>query len=858
MEIDMSEYLDEFAKETSEHIEIIEDLLVKLDKNKKDMNAINEIFRAAHSLKGMAASMDFKRMETLTHRAEDILYAVREKGLEVNNKILKNLMVAFEYVGELLESIENTGSEDDVEVDKIDKLVLSFDKIIGKTIEEKSVEVTKLELSDEELAFVEKRIENGEKVYQVAVFISSNSPLKSVRVFMVLNNLSNCGEIIKSSPDIKKFKEKEYEYNNSEVCAILSTKQTKDEIDEIVARISEIEFVHTKDIKTKEDLDFSLEFESKEPKVEGKIEEKEYIDICEFASEINYKLDEIELHIVGIGEFADSNTELVEISESFKDIFDLIELSDLENLTKMLNLTKELIELSINSKFNIEIEDVEYVLDSINLLKKACISDTDRKKKILSKKVNEHIKALNLVLKDNKMGSEAGIGEILLEKSNLKRSDIDDLLKKQKEDYPNLKLGELAVKEKKASSKEVLGAIKLQKKIRDEKKHFVKSEEIRIPALKADNLIDMLEELRIVQSQIEQEVMKNYKAESGLVRNLFRAFRITKEIQNLSISFRMVSLHQTFQKIKLSIRDTIKKLDKKIDFKITGERTEIDRMLASRILDPLLHLVKNCVSHGVEDADERKSVGKSEKGNISLTAYTQKGYVYIEIADDGKGINRDIIYKKAEEKKIIDKNKKYTDEDIIDFIFLPGFSTNDVVDKISGRGVGMDVVKTELTKLGGKIMIETEIGKGTKFTLRIPKNMTALNGTVVSIDDAKYIIPTNYIKEIFKLEESKFITIKGEKKMVRLRDSIIPIIPSNVMGIHPKEENIMVVLEVDNKYKAMAVKDIVERRELVVKPLGDEFEDIGFIFGASILGDGKAALILDIERMFLSEEKKVN
>lgn len=363
----------------------------------------------------------------------------------------------------------------------------------------------------------------------------------------------------------------------------------------------------------------------------------------------------------------------------------------------------------------------------------------------------------------------------------------------------------------------------------------------------------MLEELIVVQSQVSQEAATKFNQDSIFFKNLTKMFRITKEIQNLSISFRMITLKSIFQKVKITVRDTIKKMDKKIDLKILGEDTEIDRLVANKILDPLLHLVKNSIAHGIETVQERLAAGKSEKGNLVILAYSVKGHVYIEISDDGRGIDTEKVYKKAKERGLIDEEKNYIKEEIIEFIMLPGFSTSDQVDKISGRGVGMDVVKTEVSKLSGKLTVETTEGKGSKFTIRVPKNMTAMNGTVVKICGQKYIIPTNYIKEIFKVDPEEWIHIQGKRSKVKLRDTIINLIPmENFFDTdeHDVDEKIVVVLEADKVLRALVVTDILERREVVVKSIGDDFSEVKHIFGAAILGDGNASLILDIENLF--------
>jgi len=311
---------------------------------------------------------------------------------------------------------------------------------------------------------------------------------------------------------------------------------------------------------------------------------------------------------------------------------------------------------------------------------------------------------------------------------------------------------------------------------------------IRIPTSKVDNLVDMMGELLIIQSLIEEEVSKYYQSDDSLANKFTRMERITKDIQYLSMSLRMVSLKSTFQKINRIARDAINELQKNIEFVMEGEETEIDRSVAERLLEPLLHMVKNSISHGIEAETERISKGKPARGLVKISAYSKRGNVYIEVADDGKGLSLEKIYQKALEKKIIDPNINYSEDEIVNFIFLPGFSTAEKVDNISGRGVGLDVVRTEISRNGGKVEIDNRPGEGCRFILKIPINLAAMNGTILEIIGNHYIVPTLYIKQILQPDPSQWINVKGNRSMVRVRDNIVPLIPINkIFGIKETE-----------------------------------------------------------------------
>jgi two-component system, chemotaxis family, sensor kinase CheA len=456
----------------------------------------------------------------------------------------------------------------------------------------------------------------------------------------------------------------------------------------------------------------------------------------------------------------------------------------------------------------------------------------------------------------NRPKSSAKIGEILMEQG-LDKETIAELLVKQGE-YPGLKLGQVAVKEKKAEARDIIQSLRAQEK--RTRNTIADGGYTRVATLKVDNMVDLTGELVILQSQIEQEIIKRFDNNDVLNTKLLRAQKLSKDIQNISMSLRMVSLKSTFLKTYRIGRDTIAELGNNVNLEIQGEDTEIDRVITDWLLDPLLHLVKNAISHGIEPEAERIAKGKPVQGQVKINAYSKRGNVYIEVSDDGQGLNLEKIYRKAVEKKLLDPSQKYTDEEILDIVFLPGFSTSEQVTNISGRGVGLDVVKTEIAKIGGKVEVDNRIGKGCTFTLKIPINLVAINGTVIDIGGTRYIIPTLYIKQIIKPENNQWVSITGNKVMIRIKDEIIPVIPIDRIFELPGEESaeksdLLVIVELEQKYKALPVRRVVDRREIVVKSLGSEFRQLNYITGATILGDGIVALILDIESLFKMEEK---
>lgn len=385
-------------------------------------------------------------------------------------------------------------------------------------------------------------------------------------------------------------------------------------------------------------------------------------------------------------------------------------------------------------------------------------------------------------------------------------------------------------------------------------------EYMKVANYKIDHLVDMMGELIINQALIEQYVSMNYDNDRQLVANMSGFLRITRELQNLSMSLRMVALKPTFQKLARIARDTIQELKKDVEFVMSGENTEIDRAVAEKLLDPLVHMIKNAISHGIEqDSADRVKTGKPKNATVELNAYSKRGKIFIEVKDDGRGINTEVVYNKALEKGLIDPSRTYTDAEIKEFIMLPGFSTAAVVDNISGRGVGMDVVKTQILKLGGKVDIQSTMGVGSIFTLEVPVNHAIMNGTIIEMNEQHFVVPTVNVKEFLQPSESQWIFTKSKRTMIKVRDNIIPIVPIKTFfrnAEEPKHVPLVMVLELEQELRAIPIVNVINRQEVVVKPVGTEFSHLKYISGMSILGTGKVSLILDIDYLFRKEIKE--
>jgi len=378
---------------------------------------------------------------------------------------------------------------------------------------------------------------------------------------------------------------------------------------------------------------------------------------------------------------------------------------------------------------------------------------------------------------------------------------------------------------------------------------------IKVDTLKLDNMIDMVGELVINQAMLMQEISGTVSAENRKIHSsITQLSRITSEIQRISMSMRMIPIKQTFQKMVRLVRDLAKKSGKKIGLKMMGEETEIDRNMVDEIYDPLVHLVRNSCDHGLELTDERRKMGKSDKGMVMLNAYHKGGNIVIEIKDDGKGLNRDKIVKKALEKGLIKANENLTDQEVFTLIFQPGFSTADKITDVSGRGVGMDVVKRVIDNMRGKLEIHSEINKGTTIWMKLPLTLAIIDGIIVRAGERDYIMPTASVVESLRPDKESYKHVVKKGEMIQIRDSLHPLIRLHeIFGFEPKYYNpweaIVMVAESDGRNKCILVDEIVGKQEVVIKNLGG-LKKVKGMAGGAILADGRVGLILDVASLF--------
>jgi len=378
---------------------------------------------------------------------------------------------------------------------------------------------------------------------------------------------------------------------------------------------------------------------------------------------------------------------------------------------------------------------------------------------------------------------------------------------------------------------------------------------IRVGVDKVDSLINLVGELVITQSMLSElgndfDMTKVEKLTNGLEQLL----QNTKELQESVMRIRMLPISFAFSRFPRLIHDLAIKTGKEMELVIKGEQTELDKTVMEQIGDPLVHLVRNAADHGIETSEVRLANGKSAKGTISLDAYHQGGNIVIEISDDGAGINREVVFNKAVEKGLIEANVTLTDSQVYDLLFEPGFSTAAEVTDISGRGVGMDVVKRNIQSLGGRIQVDSTQGKGSCFKVHLPLTLAILDGQLVKVGTETYIIPLISIVESLQIDNKLINRVSGDMVLYRLRDDNVPILPIyQLFNLETEcteiDNALLVVVEADGQKIGLMVDDLLAQQQVVIKSLKDNYQQVTGISGATILGDGSVAMILDIPGM---------
>ena len=387
------------------------------------------------------------------------------------------------------------------------------------------------------------------------------------------------------------------------------------------------------------------------------------------------------------------------------------------------------------------------------------------------------------------------------------------------------------------------------------KEHKKDEETIRVSVNRLEKMNDFVGELVILKSIVEASLVK-----SGDHKTARSLSKLCKDIQDMTMSMRMVPVGPTFQKLSRVVRDTSKLLNKKVELKLIGEEVEIDKTVLENLSDPLVHIIRNAIDHGVETPEERLLAGKSEEGTVEVMAFHEGNYLVIQITDDGKGIDPKRLITKAKASGIIPANANLSDQQGIELIFNAGFSTKEVVSEVSGRGVGMDVVKTNIEAIGGEVKIRSKIGQGSCFRLMLPLTLAIIDGMLIESGGQVLIIPRSQVHEVNRIDKSKLSMITGRSPYIQLRDQVVPLftLDTDLGAITKSESNIALIVSQGRQVFAVGVKDVIRQLQVVVKPPTKEVAGREGIMGTTILGDGRPALIIDLLNLYqkkIKEEK---
>lgn len=578
--------------------------------------------------------------------------------------------------------------------------------------------------------------------------------------------------------------------------------------------------------------------------------------VKEFLVESNDHLDNVESKILELEE----NPEDVDIINSiFRPIHSMkgsAGFLGLKDIGKASHELETLLDEARKAKIKITPEIIEILYEGVDILKKlreTIVKKVDNKDAVTDMvDYQPLLSKISAILEHNQDTTQSNqskdaqdytlkekhIGEILVETGDISKDQLEMALQEQ-----GKRLGEILVEKGITTPEKVNTALKVQSVVGKPS-----SETVKVDTQKLDNLVNLVGELVIANALIS-EALGN--TGNGTNKNLSHLNKIVKDIQDQVMCMRMVPLKSTFQKMARLVRDVSAKVGKKVRLEISGEDTELDKTVIDEIGDPLVHIIRNSIDHGIEPQEERIAKGKPADGLVRLNAFHRAGNIVIEIEDDGKGLCKERILKKAIEKGLVEENATLSDQQIYNLIFAAGFSTAEKVTDVSGRGVGMDVVKKNVERLRGKVELSTVEGKGTNISIKLPLTMAIIDGMIVQVGPEKYIVPMLSIEESIRPKKEDISTVQQRGELINVRGNLLPMVRlHNLYNVQPKKTNpweaLILVVEGEGQRCGILVDDLLGQQQIVIKSLGEQFRNIRGISGSAILGDGRIGLILDV------------
>jgi len=573
-------------------------------------------------------------------------------------------------------------------------------------------------------------------------------------------------------------------------------------------------------------------------------------------------LQEIEVNILAL-EKDPSDPEVINaIFRPFHTIKGVSGFLNLSLINKFAHQVENLLDEARSGNIVLEGPLVDLVLDAVDLLR-LMITDlsvflqnqTQPREGYALEAFFQRIKICHEAALAAKQGDPAKLGQIMIAQGSAKPADVERGLAAQAESQKPL--GTIMIESSLASPKSVARGL------RDQRAAAPEVQSIKVDTTKLDNMVDAVGELVIALSLVSENPKFATIKDQKLERDMGQLGRITSELQKTAMSLRMVPIKQTFQRMRRVVRDLSQKSGKPAQLIMEGAETEIDRTMVESIYDPMVHMVRNSMDHGLENKEGRRKAGKPEEGMVALRAYHQGGKIVIEIEDDGRGLDPEKILAKARERGLVGPEANLSDNEIYQLILQPGFSTAEKITDISGRGVGMDVVREAVEGLRGNLEISSKLGLGSKFTIRLPLTMAIIEGMIVAVAGERYIIPALSVAEVLKPDQEAFHTTSGGKgEMVMVRGRLLPLVRLDCLfgsdGTDEGKDRIVVVVESEAKLKAIQVDELLGKQEVVIKSLGGALGHLKGLSGGAILGDGRVGLILDVAGLFYIAEHEGN
>lgn len=853
LDLENEELLGVFFEEAQNLVDILEENIMSLEDDPNNSDTIDEIFRAAHTLKGSSASLDMMELSDFTHIVEDVFDAIRDDKVNINNDLVDLLLSSLDIIKEMLAlRLDGKIYLNDISdlKSKLKQFLVIDDQTCIKRLEENSTK-NNFYLSKLDLEEIKEGLGIGQKVLRISVIFNTNSDSEvengGLKIFNILKNL---GSVLHTIPKYEQIIENKFLARVDYYLIYSDIEGVKKSLDpsSLIASYLVDEFNVEEELKRFADRkieDVDLDFK---PVLNDSFDFAES-EISDLLLEIeNQKLFKVRLYFVKDNPMATiSGLQMLQALKSLGKIFKSIPDSSELLTDKFFNfviyyLISNASEDSIVKKINLPDVVSHFEIENVDLesLKNISLKENNE---VLSK-VNKSIKknnpiSVNLIRIDSKkidyilnLVSEAVISKSSYNQINSEMITLFynfNYFYDYQESFQRNFLIDLKIIFKDAGLT-----------LEDEIESHINS----LMNFKMEKSLNDISELR----NSFFRLLKNFKMTSG------RLSRIITDLHESVLKTRMLPISNIFSRFTRVVRDLSKKLNKLVNLEMEGEETELDKSVIDDLVDPLMHCVRNSMDHGLETAEERVKKGKNKVGTIILRAKNEGNVISIEIEDDGIGIDPKIIRRKLIEKGTIKEDAIYSDFELINLIFAPGFSTAVQVTDLSGRGVGLDVVKKSIEKLNGTILVESEIGIGTIFRIKLPLTLVIIQGLLVKSGSETYVIPLNNVLETHRITEHDIKLLENYHEVYNLRDEIISVLRLdklfNITRDDSLIEKFLIVVNINNIKTAIVVDSILGEEDFVVKPIKDKFSSSAGIVGATTLGNGKVVLIIDVFKLF--------